>query len=281
MSHRRAALLPAAGLVLAAALAACGGRADGSPAAKPSAPATVLHVGIDGSRFTGVPAAVRPGTVSLTFTNGTAAVHMAAVARLAAGHSAAEIPVFLASPDGQQGPPPWLSLVGGVDELEPGHTASWTGSLDPGSYAVVSLSQGASGRPDVADGLLAPFTARGAAVHTAALASQATATLGAGGTLTMTPIPVGATAILLRNDDSMPRTVDVTAVRPGRTYDDVMAEAHQGNGLPPSLMQLGGTGVPPHGTAVVGIEPARSGTTYVVVDLDHVAEGAVAPETVP
>src|SRR5205823_7731945 len=131
-------------------------------------------------------------------------VHMAAVARLAAGHSAAELPAFLASPEGQQGPPPWLTLVGGVDELEPGHTASWTGTLVAGSYAVVSLSPDATGRPDVADGLLTPFTARGTTTHAAAPATQATASLGAGGTLAMTAIPRGATAILLRNEDSVP-----------------------------------------------------------------------------
>jgi len=108
----------------------------------------------------------------------------------------------------------------------------------------------------------------------------ATVTLGPDAALDLSAVPAGATAIALVNDDDAARTVDVTSVKPGRTYDDVAAEAQQGTGVPPSLTRLGGTVVPPHGRVVVGIEAAAAGTTYVVFDLDHVGEGAIDHETV-
>jgi hypothetical protein len=218
---------------------------------------------------------------TMSFTNATSAVHMAALARLAAGHTAADIVPFLASPAGQQGPPAWLSLVGGVDELDPGHHGSWTGALAAGSYALVSFSSDRQGRPEVADGMLAPFTVEGSpAADAVAPHSGGTVTLGTAGTLTMTAVAPGATALKLVNADGTPRTVEITAIRPGRTYDDVVREAAQDHGVPPSLVRLGGTSVPAHGTAVAGIEAAARGTTYVVFDLDHVAQGAIAHETV-
>ena len=285
MSHHRRVrrtrtLVPAAFLVLAGALTACAGASQASPTTSAAVRQPALRVGIEGSSFTGVPRTIHPGTVTLTFANSGDAVHMAAIGRLTGGHSASEITAFLGSPQGQQGPPPWLQLVGGVDEIDPGHRGSWTGRLDAGSYVLLSFSPDAQGVPEVADGLLAPFTASGATVRAIPPKAGATVTLGSGTSLTMSALPAGATAIRLVNDGGTARTVDITAIRPGRTYDDVMREAQQGNGVPPSLIRLGGTAVPPHGSVVAGIEAATSGTTYVVFDIDRVGEGAITSQTV-
>ncbi|HEV7211970.1 MAG TPA: hypothetical protein VGN47_09705 [Blastococcus sp.] len=278
MTHRLHPGAALAALTLAAGLTGCGAAA-GSEAAHSSPVPAPLGIGVDGTRFTGLPATVPPGTRTLTFANTTAAVHMAAIARLADGHTAADIVPFLASPAGQQGPPAWLTLVGGVDEIDPGHRGSWTGALTSGHYALVSFSPDAQGRPEVADGMLAPFTVQGATADATPPAPGATVTLAPGAKLTMTAIPAGTTALRLVNDDGTPRTVDITAIRPGRTFDDVVHEAQQGHGVPASLIRLGGTGVPAHGSAVAGMEAATAGTTYVVFDIDHVGEGAIAHET--
>jgi hypothetical protein len=285
-ARRTAATLAAVPLSALVALTGCGsssGSASAAPpaAGKPSAPAAVIAVGVQGTAFTGVPPTVRPGTATVSFTNATSAVHMAALARLAAGHAAADIVPFLASPAGRQGPPAWLSLVGGVDELDPGHSGSWTGVLAPGRYALVSFSSDRAGRPEVADGMLAPFTVEGSPGPDAvAPPSGGTVTLGAGGKLTMTAVAPGATGLRLVNADGAARTVDITLIKPGRTFEDVVREAGEGHGVPPSLIRLGGTSVPAHGSVVAGIEAAARGTTYVVFDLDHVAQGAIAHETV-
>lgn len=278
----RSALVPVAALVLAGSLAGCGGRGAADDTTGPSsgpAPAA-FDVGVSGTSFTGVPSTIHPGAVTMTFANGTAATHMAAIGHLATGHSAVEIPAFLASPEGQQGLPPWLDLVGGVDELDGGHRGSWTGHLAAGSYVLVSFSPDSWGIPEVADGMLAPFTV-GGSPRTAAPAPRtgATVTLASGATLTMTSLPTGTTALALVNDDTTVRTVDITTIRPGRTFDDVVREAQQGRGVPPSLIRLGGSSVPAHGSVVAGIEPAQAGVTYVVFDIDHVGEGAIAHET--
>ncbi|HEV7188534.1 MAG TPA: hypothetical protein VGN28_11620 [Blastococcus sp.] len=277
----RSALLPVAALGLACALTGCGGA--GSAAAGPAtAPATApaLHVGVAGSHFTGVPSSVAPGTVTMAFENPTAATHMAAIGRLADGHSAGDIAPFLAATQGPQGPPPWLDLVGGVDDLDGGHRAAWTGDLAAGHYVLLSLSPDAQGVPDVAAGMLAPFDVTGAPRSAAPRPkSAATVTRGSGASLTTTAIPVGTTALALVNDDGTAHTVDITAIRPGRTYDDVVQEAQQGTGVPPSLIRLGGATVPAHGSVTAGIEAARAGTTYVVFDIEHVGEGAIAHVT--
>jgi hypothetical protein len=276
----RSTIVPAA-LALACALSGCGGQgsAADSPAAQSTAPA-VLDVAVDGSHFTGVPSRVSPGSVTLTFDNPASATHMAAIGRLADGHSADEIAPFLSSTQGQQGLPPWLDLVGGVDDLDGGHRGSWTGDLAAGHYVLVSLSPDAQGVPDVAGGMLAPFDVEGAVRSSARQqAPAATVTRGGGGSLTITAIPTGTTALGLVNDDGTAHTVDITAIRPGRTYDDVVQEAQQGMGVPPSLIRLGGTTVPAHGSVTAGIEPARAGVTYVVFDIEHVGEGAIAHVT--
>lgn len=274
-------LLAAPSLLAAMALTACGGTASGA-ASSSSPPATqpTVEVGVAGSSFTGVPDSVHPGDLTLAFDNSGTTLHMAAIGALAGGHTAADLTAFLSSPDGQSGPPPWLTLVGGVDELDPGHTGSWSGNLAAGSYVLLSFVPDAQGVPELADGFLAPFTASGDEVHADAPDAGATVTLGPDAALDLSAVPAGTTAITLVNDDAQPRTVDVTSVKPGRTYDDVVAEAQQGNGVPPSLERLGGTVVPPHGRVVVGIEAAAAGTTYVVFDLDHVGEGAIDHETV-
>ena len=277
----RSPVVPAAALVLACGLTACGGpgaAATGTPSSA-SAPAG-FDVGVDGGRFTGVPSSMAPGTVTMTFDNPTSATHMAAIGRLAGGHSGDEIAPFLASTQGQQGLPPWLELVGGVDDLDGGHRGSWTGDLAAGHYVLVSLSPDAQGVPEVADGMLAPFDVAGAPRSSAPQpAPRATVTVRTGATLTMSAVPAGTTSVGLVNDDATPRTVDITAIRPGRTYDDVVAEAQQGTGVPPSLIRLGGTTVPAHGAVTAGIEAAKAGVTYVVFDIEHVGEGAIAHQT--
>jgi hypothetical protein len=268
-------------LLAAAALTACGGTASGasSPSRAPASQPDV-DVAVDGTSFTGVPGSVHPGDLTLTFDNTGTTLHMAAIGLLADGHTAADLTAFLASSDAASGPPSWLTLVGGVDELDPGHTGSWSGTLAEGSYVLLSFVPDAQGVPEIADGFLAAFTASGEEVHAGAPDAGATVTLGPdAAALDLSAVPAGTTAIALVNDGDSPRTVDVTSVRAGRTYDDVVAEAAQGQGVPPSLTRLGGTAVPPHGRVVVGIEPAAAGTTYVVFDLDHVGEGAIDHET--
>ena len=279
LSVRLSRAVLAVALLGVGALTACGGSASdaASPTADPSQPA--LDVAVDGTSFTGVPDSVHPGSLTLTFANTGTTLHMAAIGLLADGHTAADIPAFLSSPEGAAGPPPWLTLVGGVDELDPGHTGGWSGTLEPGSYVLLSFTPDAQGRPEVADGFLAPFTAAGTEVRAGAPRAGAAVALGPDAALDLSAVPAGTIAIALTNDDDQPRSVDVTAVKPGRTYDDVLAEAQQGGGVPPSLTRLGGTAVPPHGRVVVGIEPAAAGTTYVVFDLDHVGEGAIDHET--
>lgn len=273
----RSAIVPAAALALTVALSGCGGRAS---AATAPAAAPVLHVGVQGSRFTGVPSSIRPGTVTMTFDNPTPATHMAAIGRLADGHSGDEIVPFLASTQGQQGLPPWLDLVGGVDDLDGGHRAGWTGSLAAGHYVLLSLSPDAQGVPDVAAGMLAPFDVAGTARPAGAQPEPGATVTVAGSTgLTMTALPAGTTRIGLVGDDAAAHTVDITAIRPGRTYDDVVSEAQQGTGVPPSLIRLGGTVVPAHGSATAAIEAAEAGVTYVVFDVEHVGEGAIAHVT--
>ncbi|NYJ07379.1 hypothetical protein [Petropleomorpha daqingensis] len=267
-------------LLAATALTACGGAASG--ASSPSHRSTSqpeVHVGVDDTSFTGVPDSVHPGGLTLTFDNTGTTLHMAAIGLLGDGHTAADLTSFLASPEASA-PPPWLSLVGGVDELDPGHTGSWSGSLAAGDYVLLSFVPDAQGVPEVADGFLAPFTAGGSVVHGEAPDATATVTLGPdAAALDLSAVPAGTTALALVNDGDAPRTVDVASIRSGKTYDDVVAEAQQGQGVPPSLIRLGGTAVAPHGRVVVGIEPAAVGTTYVVFDLDHVGEGAIDHET--
>ena len=272
----RSLIVPAA-LALACALSGCGGQ--GSAATAPTAPAA-MHVRVDGSRFTGVPSNISPGTVTVTFDNQTPATHMAAIGHLAGGHSAGEIAPFLAATQGQQGLPPWLDLVGGVDDLDGGHRASWTGDLAAGHYVLVSLSTDAQGVPDVAGGMLAPFDVEGTTRSDARQPEPGASVIrGSGASLTTTAIAAGTTALTLVNDDAAAHTVDITAIKPGRTYDDVVQEAQQGTGVPPSLIRLGGTAVPAHGSVTAGIEAAQAGVTYVLFDIEHVGEGAIAHVT--
>ena len=277
----RSAVLPVAALALACALTGCGGQGSAAtPPAAPSAAPAAFDVGVSGTSFTGVPSSISPGTVTMTFDNPTSATHMAAIGRLAESHSADEIVPFLTSTQGQQGLPPWLDLVGGVDDLDGGHRGSWTGDLAAGHYALLSLSPDVQGVPDVAGGMLAPFDVKGATSTSAKKPDAgATVTHGTGASLTMTAIPAGTTALRLVDDDATAHTVDITAIRPGRTFDDVVQEAQQGNGVPPSLIRLGGTVVPAHGSVTAGIEAAQAGVTYVVFDIEHVGEGAIAHVT--
>jgi hypothetical protein len=216
----------------------------------------------------------------MTFDNPTSGTHMAAIGRLADGHSAGEIGPFLSATQGQQGLPPWLDLVGGVDDLDGGHHAGWTGDLAAGHYVLLSLSPDAQGAPDVAGGMLAPFDVRGTARSSARQPRPAAmVTRGGGASLTTTAIPAGTTGLALVNNDATAHTLDITAIKPGRTYDDVVQEAQQGTGVPPSLIRLGGTTVPAHGSVTAGIEAAQAGVTYVVFDIEHVGEGAIAHVT--
>jgi hypothetical protein len=50
--------------------------------------------------------------------------------------------------------------------------------------------------------------------------------------------------------------------------------------VPPSLVRLGGSTVLPGAGIVLGIEPAKAGTTYVLFDPEHVQQGAFVHETV-
>lgn len=276
-----------ASLAVAAALVVAAGCSSTSPpqhdgSRMPAVVPSSLAVRIDGSRFVGVPARVRPGAVSLHFYNGTAATHMAGIAHLIGGHTAAEVRAYLSTPAAERGLPSWLRLVGGVDDLGPGHSGSWVGRLARGSYLLVSLSPDATGKPDALDGLMTAFDVPPGR-DSAAPSGQpvdATVTLGVGGTLRMSRLAAGATTVRLVNDDTAARAVDVTSIRPGKTFEDVMREARRGGGVPKDLVPLGGSVVPAHGSVVIGIEATRPGIGYVVFDIDHVAQDAMVHQRI-
>lgn len=241
---------------------------------------SVLTIRVEAGHFVGMPAVLRPGVRTVSFDNTTSGPHMAALGRLAPGHTGKDLAGYLGSPAGMQGPPPWLQLLGGVDDLDAGHHASWTGALMSGSYVLISLTPDRTGRPEVLDGLVTPFTvANGPAQNAPIPTAGATVTLQAGGRLSASALPTGTTAVRVVNQDSAPRLVDVTVICPGKSYDDVMHEAASGQGVPPSLIRLGGSTVPAGGSIVLGIEAATSGSTYVVFDPQHVQQGAIVHET--
>lgn len=269
MSFAHRGVLSCAALA-AAVLAGCssgGGKSDRAPR-----PANALTVSVHGSAFAGVPSHIRPGMVTLRFDNSGPGTHMAAIGELA-GH---RVPDLLASLRAHHRLPAWFRLVGGVDELAAGHRGSWTGRLPGGSYVLISLSAPAGGPPDAMRGMVAPFAVAGAPVRTGLPRPTATIALGGGGSLRLARLPRGTTNIEVVNDDTVTRTVDVTRIRPGQTYAAVLAQARTATGVPAALLQLGGTGVPPHGRVVIGIEAAPVGAEYVVFDIDHVQDGAIA-----
>lgn len=266
-------------VAVAFTLAAC--NADHTAGRSAGTLPSSMSVHVSDAGFVGVPDRLRPGLVDLSFDNDGTATHMAAIAQLSGDRDAGDLAAFMATPAARRGMPAWMRLVGGVDEIDPGHRGGWAGRLDPGSYLLLSMTSDTQGRPELMDGFIAPFDVADGRPGTAG-ARHATATiaLGSGGTLTMSSLPAGTALIDVVNQDGTARTVDVTRIKPGRTFAQVMAEAQHGNGVPSSLIRLGGTGVAAHDQAQIGIEPAHPGDQYVVFDIDHVQQGAIAHLTV-
>ena len=106
---------------------------------------------------------------------------------------------FLASPQGPQGLPPWLDpRRRGGRAARPGTPPAGPATLDAGSYVLLSLSPDATAGPTSPTACSPRSPSRAATAPPRPPPPRPPSTLGAGGTLAMTAIPAGATAILLR-----------------------------------------------------------------------------------
>lgn len=250
-------------------------------AATPSTMSVIAH-GADTSgmmSFTGVPSRLHAGLVTVKFHNGDHdEQHEAQLVRLTGGHTVADVKA-LVTRNPELNPPVWMVPAGGVDPVDPGVRASWTGVLGPGSYVLACFLTDTHGRSHAAMGMLDAFSVTGTAPAKMSLPKAPTATIGPN-QFDIPTLAAGATSLRVVNNysDAM-EDVIVAVIKPGKTFADVLREAQSAgaNGAPPpSLALIGGTSPVPHSTTVIGFEALQAGRTYVIADPSHLQDGAIA-----
>jgi hypothetical protein len=198
-----------------------------------------------------MPDTVAAGRTELQLVNKGAELHHAALLRLDAGKTAADLAAAMKG----HGPlPAWVHNAGGPNAPAPGATSAAVVDLAPGTYVLVCVIPSPDGTPHVMKGMTRAFTvvparaarlaahARGAAAPAAPLvvgAPDVTMTLNDYNFVLSRPLTPGRHVVRVRNAARQPHEVFVARLAPGKSAADALAWVEKMQG-PPPLQPLGG-----------------------------------------
>jgi uncharacterized cupredoxin-like copper-binding protein len=222
--------------------------ADGAGAA--AAPAAVVTITARDYAFE-MPDTVVAGRTELQLVNKGAELHHAALLRLDAGKTAADL---AAAMHGSGPPPAWLHNAGGPNAPAPGATSAAVVDLEPGTYVLVCMIPSPDGKPHMMKGMTRTLTVVSAprarlAAHVRGSAAPAAALVAGAPDVTMTltdynfglsrPLTRGRHVVRVRNAARQPHEVFVARLAPGKSAADALAWVEKMQG-PPPLQPLGG-----------------------------------------
>jgi hypothetical protein len=142
--------------VAAAALSACGGGDDSSSG---SGASSITSKGVEYAYE--MPSTVPGGLTRIDYVNAGSQYHEWALAKIAPGHTAADVRAYLDKKGPNAPPPPWVRDVGGVGVMSPGQRIGITRDLQHGHYAFICFLPGPGGKPHYSLGMFKGFTVTG------------------------------------------------------------------------------------------------------------------------
>jgi hypothetical protein len=209
-------------------------------AAHTSTARTVLVTAHDYS-FSGVPARIHAGWLTLRLVNAGAEVHMLAIGRVPYGHSARAVLDAIA----HGGTVPETSDWGGPNAVSPGDTATVTMFFPAGDYAIICAVESADGKMHALHGMMATMTVAGtsdsSSVPAGALAhADASVTLtdyhvGVRGALT-----AGDRTVRVINGASQGHDLEILQILPGHSAADALRWFEHPARETPSARAIGG-----------------------------------------
>jgi hypothetical protein len=250
--------------LLAAAAAGCGGGGGKE---------NVVQVRGDEYAFV-MPDRIEGGVVTMEVSNTGEELHEYALGRLAPGKTFEDLRPLLENPD--EGPPPWLTDVGGVPLLSPGKEVSITRELDPAIYVLLCFIPAPDGKPHIAHGMVKSFEVAG---DSGAELPEADATITAKQRGHDVPeIEAGRRTIELRNGATEGRDFLFAVFAAGKEMADVDRWFEGGMKGPAPVTFLGGMQTIPAGSSVYMTTELEEGTTYSVVETDTGTRAEFTPK---
>lgn len=284
MSHHRSALALA---VLS--LAACGGESKkpeaAPPAANAAAPAGFTVTAKDFAYE--LPDTVTGGLVTVKLVNQGPNLHHVQFAKIADGHTYAELAEGLKHMKPTDAPPPWITFIAGPNTPLPGGTSELTTMLPAGNYAVVCLVDAPEHIPHFAHGMIRPLTVK---APTGPAAPEPKADV----TVSMTDyawdvqpaLAAGTHTLKISNAAQQPHEFFIVKLNEGKTADDLAKWAADFKGPPPAT-PLGGTAAMANGTSAWMTLTLDKGNYVLLCFIPdakdgkpHVAHGMVKPFTI-
>lgn len=210
------------------------------------------------------PAEIKGGVVEIELSNEGAELHDLTIARIADGHTLAELRDALA--DG--GPPDWVQAVGASHPLSPGHELTMTQELRPGRYALIcSLPTSDLQSVHALEGMLSELTVAGERAGDLPEPDMVIVATDDGYRVPQR-VEAGRQLIEFRNDGRRPHEFPLLAIEPGKTFDDVNAWFEGGmKGRPPATFLGGSVGIDP-GQSVLREVVLEQGTEYSLDDAE-------------
>ena len=240
------------GLVVAVALAGCGGEGD-----------ETQSVDVQGDEYAFVmPDEAEGGVVRFNVSNTGKELHEYALGRLDEGKTLDDVKAALES--GQEDPPEWFVDVGGVPLLSPGEELGLTRELEAGTYVFLCFIPSPQGVPHVELGMLKSFELTGDSG--ASLPEPDAVIVANDAGYDIPEIAAGEQTIELRNADDREREFFLVALEPGTDIDDLDQFFEQGEkGLPPAQFH-GAMQTIPAGTSVFIDIDLEAGVQYTLND---------------
>ena len=244
----------AMGLVLPALLpsAACGG----SKKKQYTVDATATEYS-----FT-MPDEIKAGLVTFNTANKGGLYHEFALAKLEDGKTVDDVNALIAS--GAQETPDWITDIGGVPVLSPGHSEKLTRKLDPGTYVFICFIPGPDGAPHVMHGMVKLFTATG---DSQAKVPSADGTIVSTDDAFQVPaIKAGTRTLELKNTGSKPHEFTLISLADGKSIADVQAWFEAGGQGDAPATFLGGQQTVQPGESMWLTLDLQKGQSYTLVE---------------
>jgi hypothetical protein len=246
----------AAGALLGAMilfLAACGSSSKSSNGSDTSTSGVAKrpNVTFDAAdySFSG-PSTVPAGYVDITLHNGGKEDHQAAIAKVDATTTIAEVQALVAGNDPLKNPD--ITFVGGPNNASAGQTVTATVHLTPGRYAMMCFIPAADGKAHAVHGMVKFFTVTDQQNTAPEPQASATATLNDFNFALPTPFP-GTGTLKVVNGGSEVHEMIMSKLLPGKTLADArtfyVGGAQGKNPGPPPFTAVGG---------VVGVGPGQA-----------------------